>query len=579
MRRVLRKYRTVTRRSAGTSQVKQPFPVFFDFNSGGSFFQGHSSGTMVDRKSDPDDKKQENNQLNRSQVSKHNNNAPGNVTAFINTLKEGTSLSRKSRQFFEPKFGADFSRVRIHNDKDSAEAAASVHAKAFTYKNHIVFNNGEYDPDTEKGKKLLSHELTHVTQQDNSVKRAETEHEEEEKIQRKDSVSGDPVITKEPDKEVINRQSDLMPKVSQGSFDTCGAASLVAAIMIHDKQLSTTVPDNSGFVAATNVVLSYFTMNRESVISGLASARKVHAEEAEKIFDIIVAELLRMRNDSRKPGAVVSQNDYQALSLAIYVLHISPASGLSQAAMWNITNMLGIKTESKGGLTSYSEIINNSLLKALVPGQVAQIGWYVHKGGGRYGLHALIIGRLNNGTWYLYDQGPDPPARFTATSLAGLDAVIRAASGSGSYWLFTGSLSDFSMFPLGGWTGINVLGKTADVLKASANLLKTGTHLAEIDAGYLTIGSDVHTGAFQAEFYDFPAGQSAASGLSGQGGAIIEMPEGRYLLFSTTLVSDANRNETSIDISGGGEFTGKRFLHAWLQLRSKKGTGSFFRVY
>ncbi|HOS73596.1 MAG TPA: DUF4157 domain-containing protein, partial [Bacteroidales bacterium] len=573
MRRILRKYRSATRRSAGTSQFKQASPLFFDFNSGGSFFQGHSSGTMIDRGSDSDDKKRENNQLNRSQISKYNN-APGNVTAYINTLKEGTSLSRKSRQFFEPKFGADFSRVRIHNDKDSAEAAASVHAKAFTYKNHIVFNNGEYDPDTEKGKKLLSHELTHVIQQDNSIKRVETEHEEEEKIQKKDSVTSDTVLAKGPDKEASNRQSDLMPEVSQGSFDTCGAASLVAAIMIHDKQLSTSsVPDNSGFIAAANIVLSYFTMNRESVISGLAAGRKIPAEQAEKIFDFIKNELLRMRNDSLKPGAVVQQYDFQILSVAIYALHISPASGLSQAAIWNITNMLGIKTESKGGLRSYSEIINHSLLKALAPGQVAQIGWYVSRGGGKYGLHALIIGRLNNGTWYLYDQGTDPPARFTASSLPELDAVIRAASGSGSYWLFTGSLSDFSMFLLGGWTGINVLGKTADVLQASANLLKTGTHLAEIDAGYLTIGSDVHVDAFQAEFYDFQAAQSAASGLSGQGGAIIEMPEGRYLLFSTTLVSDANRNETSIDISGGGEFTEKRFLHAWLQLRSKKGTG------
>jgi hypothetical protein len=93
------------------------------------------------------------------------------------------------------------------------------------------------------------------------------------------------------------------------------------------------------------------------------------------------------------------------------------------------------------------------------------------------------------------------------------------------------------------------------------------------------IENDVHADAFQAEFYDFPAAQSAASGLSGKGGAIIEMPEGRYLLFSTTLVSDANRYETCIDVSGGGEFTDKKFLHAWLQLRSKKGTGSFFEVY
>jgi hypothetical protein len=560
------------------SQFKQPAPGFFDLNSGETFFSGQSFGTRVNRKNDRENKEQENNQLSRYSISK-NNNAPGNVAAYLSTLKEGTTLSKKSRQFFEPKFRADFSTVRIHNDTDSAKAAASVHAKAFTYKNHIVFNKGEYEPDTEKGNLLLSHELTHVVQQDESIKRYETEHQEEEKIQKKESVFREPLITKEPGKEEIKRQSDLLPIVSQGSFDSCGAASIVAAIMIHDKQLSSGGPGNSGFIAAANIVLSYFTVNRESVISGLATGRKISSEQAEKLFDYLKAELLRMRNDNRKPGAVVQQNDFQILSVAIYALHISPASGLSQAAIGNITNMLGIKTESKGGLTSYSEIINHSSLKVLAPGQVAQIGWYVHMGGGRYGLHALIIGRLNNGTWYLYDQGPDPPARFTASSLPELDSVIRGASGSGSYWLFTGSLSDFSMFPLGGWTGINILGKTADVLQTAANLLKPGTRLAEIDAGYLTIGSDVIVAAFHAEYYDFPAAQNAASGLSGQGGAIIEMPEGRYLLFSTTLVSDANRNETGIDVSGGGEFTGKRFMHAWLQLRSKSGAGSFFRVY
>lgn len=65
-------------------------------------------------------------------------------------------------------------------------------------------------------------------------------------------------------------------------------------------------------------------------------------QHAEKIFDFIKNKLLRMRNDSLKPGAVVQQDDFQILSIAIYALHISPASGLSQAAIWNITNMLVI---------------------------------------------------------------------------------------------------------------------------------------------------------------------------------------------------------------------------------------------
>jgi outer membrane protein OmpA-like peptidoglycan-associated protein len=77
----------------------------------------------------------------------------------------GQPLSTNQLTFFEPRFGADFSKVRIHQGAQAAEAARSVGARAYTLGHNIVFGQGEYQPATPSGQYLLAHELTHVIQQ------------------------------------------------------------------------------------------------------------------------------------------------------------------------------------------------------------------------------------------------------------------------------------------------------------------------------------------------------------------------------------------------------------------------------
>ncbi len=77
----------------------------------------------------------------------------------------GRPLSRAERNFFEPRFGTDFSSVRVHNDSRAASAAQSINALAFTFGRDVVFGAGLYEPTTAKGRELLAHELTHVVQQ------------------------------------------------------------------------------------------------------------------------------------------------------------------------------------------------------------------------------------------------------------------------------------------------------------------------------------------------------------------------------------------------------------------------------
>jgi hypothetical protein len=76
----------------------------------------------------------------------------------------GQPLDRATRAFMEPRFGQDFSRVRVHTDSAAAESARSLGAFAFTTGHDIVFGPGRYAPATREGKHLLAHELSHVAQ-------------------------------------------------------------------------------------------------------------------------------------------------------------------------------------------------------------------------------------------------------------------------------------------------------------------------------------------------------------------------------------------------------------------------------
>jgi hypothetical protein len=81
------------------------------------------------------------------------------------TRGQGQPLPPTLKQEFETRFGADFSRVRIHADVRSAEMNRAIQARAFTHAQDIYLGAGQYGPDSTAGKRLLAHELTHVVQQ------------------------------------------------------------------------------------------------------------------------------------------------------------------------------------------------------------------------------------------------------------------------------------------------------------------------------------------------------------------------------------------------------------------------------
>ncbi len=69
----------------------------------------------------------------------------------------------------EPRFGFDFSSVRIHADRQADTLNRDLSAEAFTYGRDVYFREGRYAPGTYEGRSLLAHELTHVIQQQNDA--------------------------------------------------------------------------------------------------------------------------------------------------------------------------------------------------------------------------------------------------------------------------------------------------------------------------------------------------------------------------------------------------------------------------
>jgi hypothetical protein len=156
----------------------------------------------------------------------------------------GAPLSNDIQAFMESRFGADFSHVRVHTDREAAQLNRDLQAQAFTHGTDIYLGEGKYSPDTSAGKRLLAHELTHVAQQSGSAA----------SIQRKKNefVTKD-VDSTQPLKDEIRSQYTEPP---DGEFETLWGQSFLTSIVHHQAKggrpynsevlLSTTEDDDRG---------------------------------------------------------------------------------------------------------------------------------------------------------------------------------------------------------------------------------------------------------------------------------------------------------------------------------------------
>ena len=103
-------------------------------------------------------------QLQRSSASSSEDaTAPPIVHDVLNS--PGRPLDAATRNFMEPRFGHDFSNVRVHTGDKASESAKAVGALAYTVGRDIAFAAGQYNTASSAGNKLLAHELAHTVQQ------------------------------------------------------------------------------------------------------------------------------------------------------------------------------------------------------------------------------------------------------------------------------------------------------------------------------------------------------------------------------------------------------------------------------
>jgi hypothetical protein len=128
---------------------------------------------------------EEEEELQAKEISSQASEVTTGLESGINALRSsGRQIPESERAFFENRFKSDFSQVRIHTDNNAAQISQSLNAQAFTVGRDIVFGAGQYAPESNVGRRLIAHELTHVIQQNVSIPRSKV------KIQRRSIIFG-----------------------------------------------------------------------------------------------------------------------------------------------------------------------------------------------------------------------------------------------------------------------------------------------------------------------------------------------------------------------------------------------------
>jgi hypothetical protein len=129
----------------------------------------NTSGTSIQRKCAECEKEDEEKKVQRKENSNSSPTVAASIVHDVINSSSGKSMDVATRSFMESRFNYDFRDVRIHDNNLAAKSANSINAFAYTFGNNIIFHSDKYSPNTQIGKRLLAHELTHVVQQSTST--------------------------------------------------------------------------------------------------------------------------------------------------------------------------------------------------------------------------------------------------------------------------------------------------------------------------------------------------------------------------------------------------------------------------
>ncbi|WP_338844440.1 DUF4157 domain-containing protein [Massilia sp. W12] len=521
----------------------------------------------------------------------------------------------------EQYFQHDFSQVRVHSGADAARSAQALQAHAYTFGNHIVFNSGQFAPQQMRGQQLLAHELAHVIQQSNAphtdltssapgiahAGEAEANLAAQQLAGSKWPPHAKPArIRHRSNTRMIARlaQCEELPGFSQNSEgsrnNSCGAASLVTALLIWDRERKNPNAPNTLLIAALNNVLLDITqqlstlqrqLNKTQQLGGNTNRLQAEFDKLKKIYPV----LQELRNQAQSADGKFDQADYEYLGQALYALQKEEhTEGIKLGGQRSLQKKLGMDApgiSDPGRRVSFDELLKP--LSALRPGQIAQVSWFSRgalnqRGEGVFTPHAFLLGRLQRGAWFVSDQGSLPPFQLEAESLEALKQGIRQHTSQNNKGIHTGGYpAQADLLSDGGVSevGLTILANQGGIeAKVQSALLQNGEFLAEVDNSIVRFGDKIRVTGFIAYAHSLEEARQimARSGSDG-GAAMVEKPQGLFAIYKTNLVSEHNAQAGQVDAndSSGGAFSSspQRFFQAWLQLRSPSGRGALFQVY
>ena len=140
------------------------------------------------------------------------------TSSIENSRGNGSAMDNQTKSFMENRIGADFGSVKIHSGQESVQMNRELNAQAFTTGNDIYFNEGKYRPETDDGKRLLAHELTHVLQQTAPVT--------DKAVQRKQDTTFDPAAKATQTGEIEPQKNETYKKDISGTANNQGSQTL-----------------------------------------------------------------------------------------------------------------------------------------------------------------------------------------------------------------------------------------------------------------------------------------------------------------------------------------------------------------
>jgi len=204
----------------------------------------------------------------------------------------GRPLEPQTRAFMEPRFGHDFSRVRVHTDGRAAASTQAVNALAYTVGQNVVFGDGQYAPQTSSGRGLLAHELAHVLQQQSGSrapiksgsiigKDAEAALEREADAAAEDRLAGRATAPSGSIAPALQRYSDPIPRVQSPTVVT-----MEQFILLVGRIEAANATMNALQIAQMIMRTKYHSRGFDYLLPSSAGGRQVSAQGAVTASDV-----------------------------------------------------------------------------------------------------------------------------------------------------------------------------------------------------------------------------------------------------------------------------------------------------